>query len=142
MECDILTEYDELVKSLRICSRCDFGQDCNGCTQKSDDAFCCDKLLHEAADAIEELIVERDAYCRAMTDEHNTAARLMWEYRWIPVEERLPKPETDVLSFRIYGSFSQISEVIINEMKKNGEWCYEGVTHWMPLPEPPKDGEE
>lgn len=54
-ECDILTEYDELVKNLRICSRCDFGQDCNGCTQKSDDAFCCDKLLHEAADAIEEL---------------------------------------------------------------------------------------
>ena len=47
--------YDELVRNLRICSRCDFGQDCNGCTQKSDDAFCCDKLLHEAADAIEEL---------------------------------------------------------------------------------------
>lgn len=48
--------YEELVKNLRICSRCDFGQDCNGCTQKSDDAFCCDKLLHQAADAIEELL--------------------------------------------------------------------------------------
>ena len=49
--------YDELVKSLRICSKCDFGQNCWGCKQKSDDVFCCDKLLHEAADAIEDLIV-------------------------------------------------------------------------------------
>ncbi len=46
--------YEELVNNLRICSRCDFGQNCNGCTQKSDDAFCCDKLLQEAANAIEE----------------------------------------------------------------------------------------
>ena len=48
--------YDELVKSLRICSRGDFGQDCNGCKQEVDDVFCCDKLLHQAADVIEELM--------------------------------------------------------------------------------------
>lgn len=87
--------YDELIKNLRICS----GPDCKGCTQKSDDdTFCSNKLLHQAADAIEELIVERDAYCKAMTNEHNTAARLMWEHQrlyeqhcWIPVTERLPE---------------------------------------------------
>ena len=44
--------YDELIKNLRICS---LEQGCNGCTQESDDVFCCDKLLHQAADAIEEL---------------------------------------------------------------------------------------
>lgn len=47
--------YDELIKNLRTCSRCDFGQDCNSCTQKSEDEFCCDILLHKAADAIEGL---------------------------------------------------------------------------------------
>ena len=51
--------YDELVQSLRICSKCDFGQNCWGCKQKSDDVFCCDKLLHEAANAIEELQKQR-----------------------------------------------------------------------------------
>ena len=52
--------YDELVMNLRICSRCDFGTDCNRCTQSSDDAFCCDKLLHQAANAIEELQRENE----------------------------------------------------------------------------------
>ena len=53
---------DELIKNLRICSRCDFEQDCNGCTQKSDDDFCCDKLLHQAADAIEILQAAKCPY--------------------------------------------------------------------------------
>lgn len=47
--------YDELIKNLRICSKCDFGQNCNECTQESTDKFCCDELLHQAANAIEEL---------------------------------------------------------------------------------------
>lgn len=47
--------YDELIKNLRICSRCDFGQNCNECTQDRDDRFCCDKLLSASADAIEKL---------------------------------------------------------------------------------------
>ena len=48
-------EYEQLIKNLRICSRCDFGQKCNECTQETTDKFCCDKLLHDAADAIEKL---------------------------------------------------------------------------------------
>lgn len=107
-------------------------------------------LLGEAADAIEELTadLERSKEWEGFWKEQAEEAKgNLQQYaladankpQWIPVTERLPKPETDVLSFRIYGSFSQMSEITMNEMKKNGEWCYEGVTHWMPLPEPPKD---
>lgn len=86
--------YDDLVKSLRICSRCDFGQDCNGCTQKSDDAFCCDKLLHQAADAIEELQTYADLY-KDMTEKSQRVARKVIDSypKWIPVTERLPECE-------------------------------------------------
>ena len=119
--------YDELIKNLRICSRCDFGQNCNGCTQKSDDAFCCDKLLHEAADAIEELS----------------------KPRWVPVTERLPEEHVFVL-------IRQEDDRMMVAERVDGDWWYRyfaydvdrwdeneqgTITHWMPLPEPPKDGE-
>ena len=134
--------YEELIKNLRICSRCDFGQDCNGCTQERTDTFCCDKLLHDAANAIEKLIEDRDMYAKAMTDEHNRAARLAWDHRWIPVTERLPKDGAEVLAFNRTG-FAYV------DYRADGKWKinsmvdeeHEIVTHWMPLPEPPKDGE-
>ena len=58
---------------------------------------------------------------------------------WIPVSERLPEPLTDVLSYR--GHKNLIQEDCVDEKGRwYSEYKYGGanVTHWMPLPEPPK----
>lgn len=64
--------------------------------------------------------------------------------RWIPVTERLPKYFEQVL-VHVPGDkpFTTVHEV---HLRKDGLWdrgLYrydkEDVTHWMPLPEPPKE---
>lgn len=55
--------------------------------------------------------------------------------KWISVEERLPKPTYCVL---VYGDEGEME---IDALGYDGEWMgYVDVTHWMPLPEPPKKG--
>ena len=136
--------YEELVKNLRICSICNFGQNCDECTQKSEGRFCCDILLHKAADAIEDLQNERDMYSKAMTDEHNKAAKILWEHRWIPVTERLPE------KIGLYLTYDM--NVWERPFEKQAMAYWDGehfqvsklsaVTHWMPLPQPPEDDAE
>lgn len=62
--------------------------------------------------------------------------------KWIPVTERLPKNGEVVLCNTIY--FVEV----LQWAERVETWCgqYQGyhkshVTHWMPLPEPPKEGE-
>lgn len=77
------------------------------------------KIFEEAADAIEELS----------------------KPRWIPVTERLPDAGERVLCY----CRANIYEVM--KMRTDGDWAYDTnhvymhsfVTHWMPLPEPPKE---
>ena len=77
-------------------------------------------LLREAADAIEEL----------------------QKPKWIPVTERLPEPMKDVVLFMRYGEYKQLSEFAVGYYDdKLSDFSYCDVTHWMPLPEPPKDNE-
>ena len=104
-----------------------------------------DELLDKAADAIDKLQsqLREEKYYNVnltgwMTEEH--AKNL-----WIPVSERLPGPGEVVL---VYGKRGGIYTA---EHNRNG--CWPGSfwklnskshhcepTHWMPLPEPPKDG--
>ena len=70
--------------------------------------------VQEAADAIEEL-----------TD-RNVG-------KWIPVTERLPERNTWVLAYCKY------KDHVVDYVDINGLWSYGNVTHWMPLPEPPKE---
>ena len=119
--------YDDLVKNLRICSRCDFGQDCNGCTQDSNDQFCCDRLLHNAADAIEEL-----------TD--------MNVGKWMPVTERLPDMHVEVLvCTEGYGKteLGFLTDAVWDGTGWLETWDRKtyltAVTHWMPLPSAPTE---
>ena len=55
--------------------------------------------------------------------------------RWISVKDRLPEVCENVLVYGIDGF------VDIGCLGNYGEWegCESIPTHWMPLPEPPKD---
>lgn len=63
------------------------------------------------------------------------------EVKWIPVTERLPEVRTWVLCYCRANSFD------VFRMTDEGDWQYGNrsiymkgyVTHWMPLPQPPKE---
>ena len=121
--------YEEIVKSLRncvadgngCCFRCP--EDCNGPCQEN--------LMKQAADAIENMSEAYDKLSRHMDD----LAALM--PRWIPVTERLPEQNGTYLAFALE------EENTMNFY--DGHWMlYDTdyrryVTHWMPLPESPKE---
>lgn len=67
--------------------------------------------------------------------------------KWISVKDRLPRNYTPVLAY--IPSLAQTMQQTVHEchIGADGEWhssaapAYrEGVTHWMPLPEPPEVG--
>lgn len=65
--------------------------------------------------------------------------------RWIPVSERLPE-EADrylcnIKSFAFPGSYYQDILKYDKGGFIEGHIYTDDVTHWMPLPEPPKEGE-
>lgn len=126
--------YDELVKVLR---ETDFSYGCPcGAEPLCKDKDC---VILQAADAIEELqgrakVLEKvaDKWCEAVP-------------KWIPVTERLPLYGQDVLAVRTYGDGEKCQEVLMAHIavwnEETGEkwWNATNVTHWMPLPEPPKE---
>ena len=54
---------------------------------------------------------------------------------WVSVEERLPEPTHCVL---VYTTDYSIE---VDAIGSDGEWMSYEVTHWMPLPAPPKKEE-
>lgn len=115
--------YDDLVKRLREEAECpdNFPEDSN--------------LMREAAEAIEKL-----SRLNAEITRRELKAR-MAKPRWIPVTERLPDAGKRVLCY----CRANIYEVM--KMRTDGDWVYDTnhvymhsfVTHWMPLPQPPKE---
>lgn len=69
------------------------------------------------------------------------------QVRWIPVAERLPEESGDYLAYtyadtiltlpysRIYGVFNAFDDCEPEEAEALSIIC----THWMPLPEPPRE---
>lgn len=99
-------------------------------------------LMSEAANAIEELNMKLHGDEAAIAGMKREIERMVVadKPRWIPVTERLPEKYThnlvygseigiDILYFGNRGLFLDYHSDEIN-----------GVTHWMPLPEPPKEG--
>ena len=85
-------------------------------------------VLDEAATALEQLQAESD---RLKAEVQQT--------RWIPVEERLPEPtENPVLVHDYSGVSVAWHSKTMGWVYKTGLPCVD-VTHWMSLPQPPKE---
>ena len=111
---------DELVKRLRECTAEQNGEK---------------TLWHQAADAIEELSARADA-AEGMLAEQPP--------HWIPVTERLPEDLQNVLVIDEGRVTIGHCEHYYGEEEGDVEWhdilhYPAGPTHWMPLPEPPKE---
>lgn len=90
-----------------------------------------------------------DAYNVKVSLQAIPAADVVERPRWIPVTDRLPGDEKDVLAyygFKHDGVLSDqrfIGTLCYFRFDPNPHWQHEGqgkltVTHWMPLPEPPE----
>ena len=101
-----------------------------------------------AADAIEQLSNAGSAYGRGWTLGYD-AGREENKPRWIPVTERLPEKTNHYLVHvkcgcdgELVSAWEQVAwfcEKFYWEHLHSDEVFEETVTHWMPLPEPPKE---
>ncbi len=65
--------------------------------------------------------------------------------KWISVKDKMPERQINVLILTDYGKMA--TAYCVNRRTKTWGWIdamrpqhsYGSVTHWMPLPEPPKD---
>ena len=122
--------YEELVKRLR---------NRRICIQQSGslDDF---PLLREAADAIEELQADKAALNGTVTNLLEQIKDL-GKPRWIPVTERLPEKFENVIVANKRGKHYNIDKAWWNGccFDRCAKGPYQNVTHWMPLPQPPKE---
>lgn len=109
-----------------------------------------DPMQLYAAQLIEELRQEVGHYEQTAKDYWEEACDYKASVpKWIPVSEQLPPIDEEVLVFA-YGNEIRVW-VLEKQYPYSADvyWeCEEGyweevsvVTHWMPLPEPPEDGE-
>ena len=126
----------KIVQALR---RCQFGAPCARC-QTVSDQNCVSVMQKCAADLIERLTAEN-----AKAEAERDALREKVP-QWISVDDRHPKPGTRVLA---------TDSIFVGEAYRTSAdtWRrYDGiamrdcigsiVTHWMPLPEAPEEGEK
>ena len=124
--------YEDVVKELRNLLRAYKATDNGNCHQA--------QILANAADAIEELEYK---YKKALGD----LVKQTWP-KWLPVAERLPEISVPVLAYVYWPEYQDT--MICYGTRKKTRWflthCEEGellrgyeVTHWAPLPEPPKE---
>ena len=66
--------------------------------------------------------------------------------RWIPVSERLPEPKTDVIAawddgevWSVWQDWADDEDEDRLEYWNDDQSGIHTVTHWMPLPDPPKE---
>ena len=126
--------YKEIIRALRCCAE----GECKDCAMHEDKQRCQENLLDKAAEAIERLTAE-NAKAEAERD------ALREKQRWIPVTERLPERDVQVLGWYKDNPFSQYRPEVV-AWNGNG-WVFvyahryvTNVTHWMPLPKAPEDG--
>ena len=117
----------EIVQALHICGE---GHPCRDC-QLYGKIACVETLCKYALDLIERLTAEN--------------AALREKPRWIPVAERMPERDVQVLGWYKDNPFSQYRSGVV-AWNGNG-WVFvyahryvANVTYWLPLPEAPEEG--
>lgn len=148
----------EIVQALR---RCRLGKQCTGCPAAGRGKEVCsfdevhagavaaiERLTAENADLRKELewkdmVIALAQRKQAEAEEERDALRE--KQRWIPVTERLPERDVQVLGWYKDNPFSQYRPEVV-AWNGNG-WVFvyahryvTNVTHWMPLPKAPEDG--
>ena len=146
----------EIVQDLRCCK---FGVPCEKCpvVGKKD---CFEEVNTAAAELIERLTAEnadlrkeiewKDMVIALAQKEQAKAeaerAALREKQRWIPVTERMPERDVQVLGWYKDNPFSQYRPEVV-AWNGNG-WVFvyahryvTNVTHWMPLPKAPEEGD-
>ena len=118
----------EIVQALRCCK---FGVPCEKCPVVGN-KDCFEEVNTAAAELIERLTAEN--------------AALREKQRWSPVTERLPERDVQVLGWYKDNPFSQYRHEVV-AWNGNG-WVFvyahryvTNVTHWMPLPKAPEEGD-
>ena len=146
----------EIVQALRCCAE----GECKDCAMHEDKQRCQENLLDKAADLIERLTAEnadlrkeiewKDMVIslaqRKQAEAEAERDALREKQRWIPVTERLPERDVQVLGWYKDNPFSQYRPEVV-AWNGNG-WVFvyahryvTNVTHWMPLPKAPEDGD-
>lgn len=129
--------YEELIGALKKCGYPGDVHYCRDCFLSDSGRTChMKKLLSAAADVIEKL--------DAITQWQMLEIAALSKQKWIPVTERLPEEGKVVL---IYGDLYPIKlDGSVIAVSKRMDWNYwqgfgreRNITHWMPLPEPPKE---
>lgn len=119
--------YEGKMKRIDICADI---EDCGLCEHDVDGEYCCDGVVadHLLANGV------------TFATDNNVGGK------WIPVTERLPGTEKVLITD---------GDIVMRGYRRSdGVWKYgvdlhevwenmslRPVTHWMPLPEPPKEGE-
>lgn len=115
---------EELVKALRVCTAI------NNCSEKcplydyGDAAVCESAMKQQAANMLEKLAAEKEAK----------------KPEWISVKDRLPEERCKAYLCSLDSCLFPGSQYIdIRVFDSDGKWRNGTVTHWMPLPELPKE---
>ena len=135
-------KYDELIKDLRICAST-FCESCEKCSHSNEHGDCYNGLKRSAADAIEGLQQIAGHYEESAHDYFKDVCYYLEHMpKWIPVSERLPEVGQKVL-FSYRGCIKKRPRIFIgwyNGKQWDSLFATEyDVTHWMQLPEPPKE---
>lgn len=136
----MMSDYTKLVWLLMNCAT--EAAPCKTCDM-AENPSCTDDLMKQAADVIFELGVKVGDLTRQVKANSITVQLP----KWISVKDKLPEPRVEVLVYIQPKNKEQPHPAFISLdfLEHGGYWAestqpweYE-ATHWMPLPEPPKE---